>query len=411
MTKFLLAFLLISIQLLFLFAKTPQVLADDPCDISNCPTDANQRLVCLDTAKNNCQKLLNNAQGQEKTLKSQLDYISAQTKLTELKMDEANTQIAKLDLEINDLSTRITRLSSTIDSMTQILLNRIIETYKYSDVTPVDLLFSSHGFSDMLTRLKYIQVAQENDKQVLYRLQATKATYHDQKSDKETRQTQQEKLKKDLEVYQIQLDSQEQQKAKLLAETKNSEAIYQAKITAAQQEAQAILAILNGQGNEVADGPVHTNDVIGHMIYGPSPCSGGTHVHFEVHQNNSIQDPNNYLASVSFQYLDNDGGKDEGAISPHGSWGDWPVFAPIAISQGFGMTPYATGALDGIRHYNGGPHTGIDMITSTGSLAVKSVHDGTKYTGQLIGVCTGGPLHYMKVDHGDGISSYYLHVT
>ena len=57
--------------------------------------------------------------------------------------------------------------------------------------------------------------------------------------------------------------------------------------------------------------------------------------------------------------------------------------------------------------YGGGPHTGIDMYSSASS-AVIAVHDGTLYSGGIS--CGGGTLHYKKVDHGDGTSSYYLHI-
>src|SRR3989344_7137635 len=132
---------------------------------------------------------LSDAKKQEKSLKSQLDIIDSQTKITELKIDETNLKIAKLEREINDLSSRITRISSSVDTLSEVLLGRIVQTYKYGSINTVDLLFSSHGFSELVERLKYVQVAQANDRKVLYQLQATKAAYNDQKQDKVTRQT------------------------------------------------------------------------------------------------------------------------------------------------------------------------------------------------------------------------------
>lgn len=362
--------------------------------------EVNDRLQAIQKQIDELQQQLNSARSQEKTLKSQLDYIDGQTKLTQLKIEETNTQIAKLDQEITDLSSRITRLSGTVDTITQLLLDRITQTYKYGNISSIDLLFSSHGFSDLLNRIKYIQVAQANDKKVLYQLQATKATYNDQKTDKETRQAQQEKLKKDLDKYQTQLVDQKKEKDELLRITQNNEAVYQAKIRAAQEEQNAILAILSGKGNEVSEGPVSKGGLVGYIIYGKSPCSSGTHLHFEVHQGGSIQDPNNFLSNTGFTYGDNDGGADEGPISPHGSW-DWPINNPI-ITQGYGMTPYARAGA-----YNGGPHTGIDMYSNSG-LGVKTVRDGTLSKGGI--ACGSGTLNYKKVDHGDGTAAYYLHV-
>ncbi len=363
--------------------------------------DTNQKSTCLNDLIDKYQKQLNDAKGQEKTLKSQLAYIDTQNKITELKVAEAKNQIAKLDAEIRDLSTRITRLSATVDDLSQVLLNRIIQTYKYGNYSAIDLFFSSNGFADLLEKVKYVSVAQANDKKVLYQLQATKITYNDQKVDKQSRQAQQEKLKKDLEKYQEQLADQQKSKQELLRITQNDEATYQSKIRAAQEEQNAILAILRGQGTEVAVGPVSKGSTVGSMISGRSACSTGTHLHFEVHQDNNIQDPNNFLSGTGYTYAENDGGKDSGQISPHGSW-DWPLDQQIIITQGYGMTPYAQAGA-----YNGGPHTGIDMYSSSG-LGVKAVRDGTLSRGGI--ACGSGTLYYKKVDQGDGTITYYLHV-
>jgi peptidoglycan hydrolase CwlO-like protein len=344
------------------------------------------------------QKQLNEARDQEKTLKSELTKIDGQIRLTELKIEEAQFQITKLGKEITDLNGRIDRLSGSVDQMTQLLLTRIVSTYKYSNYDIIDLLFSAHGFSDLLERLKYIQVIQANDKKVLYQLQATKQTYNEQKQDKQIRQAQQQTTKRQMEQLQTQLADQKKQKDDLLRITQNNEKIYQDKIRLAQQEQSAILGILAGAGNESKVSDVSKGENIGNMIAGRSACSSGTHLHFEVHQDNSIKDPNDFLGNTGFSY---DGRDQGGSISPHGSW-DWPIDSTIYVTQGYGMTPYAKAGA-----YNGGSHTGIDMYSSSG-LGVKAVKSGTLFRGGI--ACGSGTLLYKKVDHHDGVSSYYLHM-
>lgn len=399
MRKFLLLLTFSLTAFIFLYP----VYADTTCDPSSCPNDdPDKRRVCLGEQIDKCAAQLNDARNQEKTLKSQLALIDGQTQVTVLKIEETNLKIEKLNREISDLSGRIGRIGATLDTLSEILLRRIIQTYKYGNsVSTFDLLFTSQSITDLLERLRYIQVAQSYDKKKLYELQATKMSYNDQKQDKQTRQAEAEKLKKDLAVYKSQLDQQRQEKDNLLKVTQNNETIYQDRIRIAQEEQNAILAILNGKGNEVSIGHVNKGDMIGHMISGRSACSSGTHLHFEVRQNNTLADPNNFLSNISFSYSDNDGGADEGAISPRGSW-DWPIFSNIFVSQGFGMTPYARAGA-----YNGGPHTGIDMYSSSG-LAVKAVQEGNLSRGSIS--CGGGTLWYKKVDQGNGTSAYYLHV-
>lgn len=384
--------------ILLLLAFVPLVINLPAALAQSSNDDLNQKLQDNQNQINQLQSQIADAQKQEKTLGSQLTIINGQMKVTELKINQTNLEIEKLNREIKDLSGRIDRLSGTVDSISGVLLNRIVQTYKYGQADVVDLLFSSTDLSQTLERFRYIQIAQANDKKVLYQLQATKAAYHDQKQDKQTRQTEAEKLSKQLADYQKDLDRQKVAKAELLRVTQNNEAVYQQKLQAAIAEQNAILSILSGGGNEVKVGLVHKGDTIGNVIAGKSACSSGTHLHFEVHQNNSLVNPAGTLSGHSVTWDDNL----DSPVSFSGSW-DWPITDPIYIEQPFGNTWYA-------QHgwYTNPPgHTGVDMFTPS-TLTVKAVHDGTLSTGGI--ACGGGTLHYKKIDHGDGYSSYYLHM-
>ena len=102
-------------------------------------------------------------------------------------------------------------------------------------------------------------------------------------------------LKKDLEKYRIQLADQKKQKDDLLRITQNNESVYQEQIRAAQEEQNAIYAILRGLGNEVSLGPVAKGSSVGYMISGRSACSSGTHLHFEVRSGGTLLNPLNFL--------------------------------------------------------------------------------------------------------------------
>lgn len=340
-------------------------------------------------------KKVNDLSLEKKTLTSQIAQFDTQIQLTQLKIRDAQATIDQLEKEINVLGFRIGYVTENIQKLEVLVKKRIVATYQQSFVSNLELVLASNDFSDLILRVQYLKQVQENDRRILASLNQTRSNYANQKDDRESKQAQIEENKKKLLGLKTSLDSQKAEKQAFLRVTQNDESKYQRLLA----QAQAEVAIAFGGGTETYIRDVRSGDSIGSVIYGRSGCSTGTHLHFEVHKNGNVDDPNNYLSSTSFDYPYSE--SDSGSINPHGSL-PWPISSPIHITQGYGMTPYAQSGT-----YNGNPHFGIDMYTD--SSTVRAIKDGKLYGGFYSG-CSYGPLIYAKVKHDDGLDTLYLHM-
>ncbi len=386
MKKLLLKLLAFTLVLLFFLSSITPSFAESSEDLT-------QKLQEKQAEIEKLESILKDAQKKEKTLKSQLALIDGQTKVTLLKIEETNLKIEKLKREISELSTRIDRISISLDSLSELLLRRIVQTYKYSNtVSSFNLLFSSHGFADLVGRLKYIQVAQAYDKKKLYELQATKLAYNDQKQDKQVRQTAAEKLYKDLEVYKTQLAQQKKDKDELLLVTQNDEARYQQEIARLRADITSITSALGNIGAKI--GPVNKGDSIAAM--GSTGCSTGPHLHYEVYENAKVE-----------------GGKVVGTrTNPHNFLDNGKLGSPLR-----GYPDETTITTEFGEVYFLGTHTGLDIAPKRYEgvgRAILASEKGVAYS--VSAPCNsnipGGSSigKGVVVDHENGIVTLYWHI-
>jgi peptidoglycan hydrolase CwlO-like protein len=369
--------------------------AEDPTPTPD--SSKSKELSELDNKIKELEKKVSELKSQENSLSSQIGVMDNQIKLTEYRMNATKQEIMDITLDIDSATKRMKNLEGSLTDVSKVLLNRIVATYKAGGYETLPMLLTSTSFTSALSRANYLRIVQQHDKELLLNTQQARNDYANQKQIFEDKRKKIEALKAQLEAYTGQLEQEKEDKDALLQQTKNQDNVYQRQLSAARAEQAAILQIGSGGGNAVASGPVNEGDVVGYIINGASACSTGAHLHFEVHKDGSLQDAANFLASKSVTWRN----QPDGQFSFNGSW-QFPLMDPIQIFQGFGMTSFARSGF-----YGGGPHTGIDMY-STSSLAVHAVKPGQLYRGGIS--CGGGTLLFARVDQSDGTQSFYLHI-
>lgn len=340
--------------------------------------------------------------GQRQTLAATVNYLNSQISLTQVQITKTQAELGILEKDINALGDRIADLNTSLDDLSQILVRHVRGTYSQSRLNdPVYLFFTSQGFTEFINRYQYLKAVQNNDKKIMKAMEVSRQNYNIQKTLKEQKQQEVEKLNFLLKQQQTKLTNQQTEKQQLLELTKNDEKRYQQLLSQAKAELSAIQNIVAGKGEETKVGDISEGNRIASIIPSSSPCSSGAHLHFEVTKNGANINPEVYLRTTNLSY-DYDTSKVPETVSPSGSW-RWPLNDPITITQIYGATFWTK-----FLHYDF--HTGIDMKqTGSSSADVFAVSKGALYRGSI--ACGGGTLRYVKVDHGDNLSTYYLHVN
>jgi peptidoglycan hydrolase CwlO-like protein len=387
-------------------AGVQSVWAAENCDQFNCSKDTQDEstyLSCVKDKRSCLEKNIKETQAQAVTFSNTISILNGQIQVQELQIAQTIAEINQLEKEIGELSTRIAGLEISLDRLTTLLVRRVGANYRRQFNTPLlQLVLNAESLPEAVVQYKYLQLTQQHLSQTMQKAETQRLTYDQQKALKETKQTEVEDKRKQLQGQQAQLAKQRSEQQNLLQQTKNSEASYKRELEKTLAELEAIQSIIAGRGNETASGDVTEGQRIASVIPGSSPCSTGSHLHFEVVRDGTHRDPAGFLKSIEASWNNSP----DGPFGFGGDW-NWPLNNPAKINQGYGMTYYARVR----RSYGGAPHTGIDMFSKTaGDYTVNAVKSGKLYRGSI--ACGGGLLKYVKVEHtSDGYQTYYLHVN
>lgn len=203
-------------------------------DLNTKISDKNQQLQQLKDDAKAYKDRLDSAQGQSKTIASQMQFFDNQITKLQLDIRASQLEIDKSKLQIASLEFQIGKEQDESDAQKNKLREYIKLINKEDQRNYLEILLMNNSFAEFFNQIRYIEDIQSDVKKTIDRLVLLHDSLSAQKADIENTQADTEKLKAQMEKQQDNLKDQYAVKENLLLENKKNEFKYQRQISEAQ---------------------------------------------------------------------------------------------------------------------------------------------------------------------------------
>ena len=128
------------------------------------------------------------------------------------KLDDLNNDLKNLSDEISQLKSELEEAEKQYDAQENLLKDRISAQYEAGDITYLDVLLNSKGFSDFLSNYFLVSEVLENDSELLTSIENKKTKIEKDKQSLEDKQKDLKTKKAEQEKIQVLLNNQKVQK-------------------------------------------------------------------------------------------------------------------------------------------------------------------------------------------------------
>lgn len=217
----------------------PAYIYAEECENYACAAIENdeEREACVDKKIACYQQKIDDSRNQQTSLKNELTYIDNQIAYQETQIEKTRFEIVRAQKEVEVLSSRIENLSASMEKLAKILTELVAASYKKQHLSILEMYLASDKFSDALSRKQSEELISLQTSKILFRSMQEKLDFNQQKEARETLKTELEAKTERLKNQQAALETQKENKAILLQQTKNDEATYQKLLKQAASEA------------------------------------------------------------------------------------------------------------------------------------------------------------------------------
>lgn len=187
----------------------------------------------LQQQKNDIAQKIKDNVAQADSLSAQVDTLENKIAILDGEIGAAQNEITQTETKIEQLSKQIIDTQTEIDRQKELLKQNLVQMYKMSGSTSIELLLSSDDFSTYINNEQYLASIKDGVKSSVDAIIV-------QKQQLETNKAEQQQLKVDLEARKKGLEDTRTERTSLLVQTQGEEARYQAIVTELQAQQKEI---------------------------------------------------------------------------------------------------------------------------------------------------------------------------
>ncbi|MBX9906874.1 hypothetical protein K2X96_03180 [Patescibacteria group bacterium] len=202
------------------------------------------RLATIEEQIARQQVLLDGKQQERQSLERDVAILDAKIKKAQLAIQARDIEITRLGGQIGDKEETVGVLTDRSEKQRQSLAELIRKTNEIDDYSLVEILLGTQSISEFFQDLENFQIIKESLYTSLNDLASTRELTLQEKSSLEIKQQSEKELRALQALEKKEIEANERAKAKILAETKGTEAEYQRLLRAQQKTASEIRAQL-----------------------------------------------------------------------------------------------------------------------------------------------------------------------
>lgn len=208
--------------------------------VSRRQQDLQNQLSAIESQIAAQQQLLDVAQSQHQTLQTQIDAFNAEIKKTQLQIKAIDITISQLNSNIGEHNQTLSRLTDRLAAEKESLAQIMRQTQMLDEFSAVSVALGSQGVTEFFSDLDAFAALKSSLAESFNEIEKTSASTEAEKEALQARLAEQEQLRTVAQLAKQQVQSQEQEKRRLLAQTKGIESNYQKLIATSQKTAAQI---------------------------------------------------------------------------------------------------------------------------------------------------------------------------